>query len=680
MTATEVLQTIRDRQGRDVLLDGKRLLGFFEDYSKGKLKPEFNALRVLVECGGNERIAKLRDAPPARQKSELHRLVREMVTEHGMQEHLTREICEAVWEAFLGTEAPLTQTAFPEPTADLTSVSRPTPEAEKKPIPPSPNAPVQEFEIINGALVRYNGSAAEITIPANVTSIRPRAFSGNRTLRSVRLPRGLVGLTNYAFADCTGLKTISIPGSVMAVNLGSFAGCSSLRKITLESGVQKLIFGDHLDQLGRVTIEIPDSVTSVTWSNMPKAQREARMKYPKNIVASAQWISRLQDFFRDNPDFHPPEAEKKPIPPKPEAEKKPIPPKPKRVIDASTRVLLILGVLGTVGFLLLALKPSALAREFFGMESGQWRISLVCVLLAALTGWRCWRLWTEEIKPTYTTRVKVIYSAAAALFYCVVLDLCIIIFICALADMQGAVMCYMLLASLLAAVGAIFLATWHEAFFWSAKPPKLELKNLFVYPVLGIVASIAVSLAFVVLFLLIPDLIKNATGKGVVIFLWTAVQIVLVVLAYRFVKENGYLLNPTLKKQLAMISGIAVILFSLYIIYINLNFEGGARPGPIAAMLLLLVLTIKRMIHIQKRGFVFSKPSKLSLGYSQVVGCITGYLFWLFFIGVPFVVLDGVGSIGDNILMLTVIFGFGGFETLWHWSKATADWSKAKAK
>ena len=528
MTMMEVLSEIRDRQGRDVLLDGKRLLGLFEDYSKGKLKPEFNALRVLVECGGNKRIAQLRNAPPARQKTELHWLMREMVTEHSMQEAMARAVCEAVWEAFCGTKAPLSLSVEHQPA----------------PVPPQPVKSAEEL---------------------------------------------------------------------------------------------------HLEAQNR--------------NDQP------------------QKVQLLQDFFSDNPDFHPPEAEKRPIPLTPEAEKKPIPPKPKRVIDASTRVLLILGVLGTVGFLLMALNSVELAREFFGMRSGQWRMSLVCVLLAVPIGWRCWRLWTEEIKPTYTTRVKAIYSAAAALFYCVVLDLSIIFFICALADMQGAVMCYTLLASLLAAVGAIFQITWHEAFWnaWSEKPPKLKLKNLFLYLVLGIVAWVAATLVFLIL-LLVPELIKNAAGKGVVIFLWTVVHIVLVVLAYRFVKENGYLLNPTLKKQLAMISGVAVILFSLYIIYINLNFEGGARPGPIAAMLLLLVLTIKRMIHIQKRGFVFPKPSKLSLGYSQNVAILTGGGFWFFFIGLPFIVIDmgGFGSISDNVLMLAIMIGISGFETLWHWSKITA--------
>ena len=115
MTATEVLYTIRDREGRNALADGKRLVGLFDDYSQGKLRPQSNALRVLIECGGNQRIGQLRDASPLRQKTELHRLVQEMVTEYSMHEAMAREVCGAVWEAFLGTEAPLTQLAEPIP-------------------------------------------------------------------------------------------------------------------------------------------------------------------------------------------------------------------------------------------------------------------------------------------------------------------------------------------------------------------------------------------------------------------------------------------------------------------------------------------------------------------------------------------------------------------------------------
>ena len=152
MTMMEVLSEIRDQQGRDVLPDGKRLPGLFEDYSKGKLKPEFNALRVLAECGGNERIVRLRNAPPDRQKTEFHRLVRELVTEHSMQETMAREICGAVWEAFCGTEVPLSQTETqkPEKTKEKRQLTPheielaerandpATPPENPKPIPPQP--------------------------------------------------------------------------------------------------------------------------------------------------------------------------------------------------------------------------------------------------------------------------------------------------------------------------------------------------------------------------------------------------------------------------------------------------------------------------------------------------------------------------------------------------------------
>ena len=114
MTTTEILAEIRDRQGRDVLSDGKRLLGLFDDYSQGKLRPQSNALRVLIECGGNQRIASLRSAPALQQRTELHRLVQEMVTEYGIQEAMAREVCGAAWEAFCGTEAPLSQISEPD--------------------------------------------------------------------------------------------------------------------------------------------------------------------------------------------------------------------------------------------------------------------------------------------------------------------------------------------------------------------------------------------------------------------------------------------------------------------------------------------------------------------------------------------------------------------------------------
>ena len=162
-----------------------------------------------------------------------------------------------------------------------------------------------EFDIVNGALLKYNGNAAKVTVPGGVTRIGAKAFFGNDSIRSVTLPYGLIGISAEAFAGCRNLQEITISGSVIAVNLDVFSGCRKLKKITLESGIQKLSFGDHLDQLGSVTIVIPDSVNSVTWSHIPDSQRAERMKHPKNILASKGWIDKLQDFFSKNPDFRP---------------------------------------------------------------------------------------------------------------------------------------------------------------------------------------------------------------------------------------------------------------------------------------------------------------------------------------------------------------------------------------
>jgi hypothetical protein len=51
-----------------------------------------------------------------------------------------------------------------------------------------------DFEIKDGVLVKYNGSAAEVIVPEGVTSIESNAFSGNKTLVSITLPASLTSI------------------------------------------------------------------------------------------------------------------------------------------------------------------------------------------------------------------------------------------------------------------------------------------------------------------------------------------------------------------------------------------------------------------------------------------------------------------------------------------------------
>lgn len=161
----------------------------------------------------------------------------------------------------------------------------------------------QEFGILNDVLVKYNGSAPNVVVPGGVKRIGARAFENNRSIRSVILPDKLLGIGVDAFAGCANLQEVVVPGSVVALNLECFGGCSSLKKLVLQPGVQKLIFGEKLAQLRCLRIEVPNTVTSVTWSSMGADERNIRMNYPKKIFASGKWGESFQRFFAENPDF-----------------------------------------------------------------------------------------------------------------------------------------------------------------------------------------------------------------------------------------------------------------------------------------------------------------------------------------------------------------------------------------
>lgn len=517
MTTMEILAEIRDRQGRDVLSDGKRLLGLFDDYSQGKLRPQSNALRVLVSCGGNQRIGQLRDASPLRQKTELHRLVQEMVTEYSMQEAMAREVCGAVWEAFLGTEAPLTQLAEPVPAQSRTL----TPER-----------------------------AAEMPKPRSETASRPE----------------------------------------------------------------------------------------------PRETEPVRLTPPTSRTP-------------DTPPRHAPEPQK---------EKLPEPTPQKRVIDKSTRILLILGVMGVVGFLMMASMTAVELAQGKRLGDTDWIISSICALLAFLTGRRSLRLYKEGFDPAKITNGMSVCAGVAYFAYCGILCVCIFF----LVDGVDTKNWYAVAAAPLSAAGAVFQISWAEAVS-GRKMLKPTLKDVAIAFGLGIVVCLAAGLIYVVLFLLIPTLIENATAKGVVIFIWVVVQIGLVVLAFRFIKENGYLLNPRLKKQAAMLCGVGTVLLSLWGGYINLTFEEGIRPGQVAAMLLLLVLTVRRMVWIQKNGFAFSNISKISRNYSLTVGFLSAFFVWGMFIALPIFVLEILQGEGlETIILFILFYALCGFEALWHVSKA----------
>ena len=67
--------------------------------------------------------------------------------------------------------------------------------------------------ISGGVLTAYNGGGGAVTIPSEVTSIGPGAFSG-KPISSVSIPSSVTSIGDSAFANCTSLSNVTIPGSV----------------------------------------------------------------------------------------------------------------------------------------------------------------------------------------------------------------------------------------------------------------------------------------------------------------------------------------------------------------------------------------------------------------------------------------------------------------------------------
>lgn len=78
-----------------------------------------------------------------------------------------------------------------------------------------------------GALVEYNGSGGDVTIPDNVVSIAG-AFAECDTLTSVTVPDSVASIGGGAFGECTSLTSITIPDSVTFVGHGAFYDCTSI--------------------------------------------------------------------------------------------------------------------------------------------------------------------------------------------------------------------------------------------------------------------------------------------------------------------------------------------------------------------------------------------------------------------------------------------------------------------
>ena len=145
-----------------------------------------------------------------------------------------------------------------------------TPEEQMASPSPSPSPSMSsstetgDFQIVNGVLVSYTGTATDVVIPEELgaTRIASGAFA-MKNITSVTIPGSVTSIESNAFTGCSNLTSITIPGSVTSIGSNAFGGTPWLENKRNENPLVIInnILVDAENSSGDVVI--PDGVTSI---------------------------------------------------------------------------------------------------------------------------------------------------------------------------------------------------------------------------------------------------------------------------------------------------------------------------------------------------------------------------------------------------------------------------------
>lgn len=120
--------------------------------------------------------------------------------------------------------------------------------------------PLSEFEIADGVLIGYKGSAKNVVIPDGVMEIGKKVFENCKFLESITIPNGVMVIGEEAFQNCTLITSITIPKSVKTIGDRAFNGCFKLVEI-INNSTLWIKKGDVLDNslLGYYALNVKTS-------------------------------------------------------------------------------------------------------------------------------------------------------------------------------------------------------------------------------------------------------------------------------------------------------------------------------------------------------------------------------------------------------------------------------------
>lgn len=114
-----------------------------------------------------------------------------------------------------------------------------------------------DFKMDGTTLVKYNGTAEDVSISNYVERIEADAFAGNTSIKRVTIGDSVEVIGASAFSECTNLLSVTIPDSVECIENAAFSGCPLLSKVSIGTGLSELGNGAFAGcfSLGKVDLD-----------------------------------------------------------------------------------------------------------------------------------------------------------------------------------------------------------------------------------------------------------------------------------------------------------------------------------------------------------------------------------------------------------------------------------------
>ncbi|MBQ3547557.1 MAG: leucine-rich repeat domain-containing protein, partial [Clostridia bacterium] len=116
----------------------------------------------------------------------------------------------------------------------------------------------------------------------------PVTYSGKLTLNGASvtdavIPEGVTSINDYAFYNCTGLKSVSLPDSITKIGKNAFENCTSLTAIEIPDGVQVISNSAFKDCTALSNLALSENLTTIDNSAFENCQSLDNINIPSSV-------------------------------------------------------------------------------------------------------------------------------------------------------------------------------------------------------------------------------------------------------------------------------------------------------------------------------------------------------------------------------------------------------------